>query len=79
MAMSSFFACHSAMLGQMALLVSNLNLVGSRHKQRQDITLDVLRYIGVEKEVGTRVPDKPLRPQLHARVLPCTSHSAPLR
>ncbi|KAG1665646.1 hypothetical protein FOA52_011240 [Chlamydomonas sp. UWO 241] len=48
---------YSAMLGQMALLVANLNIVASRHNQRQDITLDVIRYTGVPEAETKRVTE----------------------
>eukprot|EP00955_Chlamydomonas_euryale_P046480 353436-Chlamydomonas_euryale.AAC.20 len=48
---------YSAMLGQMALLVANLNVVASRHKQRSDISMEVLRYMGIPDADVKRVEE----------------------
>ena len=50
-------ACfYSGVMGQMTLLVANMNIVASRHKQKKDTTMDALRYIGLgeKTQVGVR-------------------------
>ncbi len=49
-------ACfYSAMVGQMAVLVANMNTVALRHRTKQDTTMDVLRYMGLPDKEMARV------------------------
>ncbi|GAX77256.1 hypothetical protein CEUSTIGMA_g4702.t1 [Chlamydomonas eustigma] len=58
-----FFICvnilgtcfYSAVVGQMAVLVANMNTIGLRHKQKEDMTMDVLRYAGAPRREQKRV------------------------
>lgn len=51
-------ACfYASVVGNMALLVSNLNATNARHKHKQELVTDVVRYLGLPQDITDRVQE----------------------
>ncbi|CAG9460829.1 unnamed protein product [Pedinophyceae sp. YPF-701] len=51
-------ACfYASVVGNMALLVSNLNATAARHKHKQELVSDVIRYLGLPADINDRVQE----------------------
>ena len=46
---------YATIVGNMALLVSNLNAISARHQQRADVVQEAMRYLKVSDAVQSRV------------------------
>ena len=46
---------YAAAVGQMSVLIANMSIVSLRHKQKRDMTMDVLRYTGASEADQKRV------------------------
>lgn len=51
-------ACFMAVvIGNMALLVSNMNVTAARHRVKMDMMTDAVRYLGMPKRIQERVQE----------------------
>lgn len=48
---------YATIIGNMALLVSNLNATNARHKHKQELVMDVVRYLGLPQDISDRVQE----------------------
>ncbi len=51
-------ACFMAtVVGNMALLVSNMNITAARHRTKMDLITDTVRYLGMPDQIQERVQE----------------------
>ncbi len=51
-------ACFMAtVVGNMALLVSNMNITAARHRTKMDLITDTVRYLGMADQIQERVQE----------------------